>query len=73
MILKQVSFNVDGMHCKSCKAKIENFFKDSFEKEAKVSLEDKKVVIEYDFNDQILDFKNAITQLGFKVVGMNKA
>lgn len=67
--MKTITLNVEGMSCNHCVNAIETALKDSKVQQAKASLEDKSVIIEYDENIVSLDkLKEVIREEGYKVV-----
>ena len=67
---KEISLNIEGMHCPMCEKNLANALKDTEGvKKAKVSLKDKTAKVTYD--DSITDenkISAAVSDAGYKVV-----
>ncbi|MCI8569554.1 MAG: heavy-metal-associated domain-containing protein [Bacilli bacterium] len=65
--MNKIVINIEGMHCESCKSRVEKaLLKENEIISAKVNLKEKNAEIEYE-NLTKKDIKNIIETLGFKV------
>ena len=67
--MKKVILKVEGMKCEGCKNRLQNYLNSKEGVNAKVDLENKEVVIEYDDKLEIKDLENYIGDMGFKSLG----
>lgn len=67
--MKKVILKVEGMKCNGCKTRLENYLNSKDGVNAKVDLENKEAVIEYDDKLEIKDLENYIDDMGFKSLG----
>lgn len=68
--MARLSFNVEGMHCKSCVMLVEDSLEDLGVKNIKIDLDEKnqKAVVECSYDGDKMDVINAIKKEGHKVL-----
>ena len=72
--MKKIQIQINGMHCKSCEALLEDAFEDLGAKESQIDSKTGIAIIEFDESNVTIDqLKKAVVDEGYSVTKIDEA